>query len=186
MIKLYGGPRTRAGIVHWYLEELGLAHESVTVNLQAGEQHRPEFRAINPIGKVPALADDGVKVWESGAILLYLADRYGKMPATLQGRAELYAWVMYANGTLTPAIVAEKDREQNIKRVVEPLNEVLATRAYLVGNEFSAADVAVGAVLGWSRMAMQIDYSAYPAVMGYMGRLAQRPAFQKAMGVAQG
>jgi glutathione S-transferase len=186
MIKLYGGPRTRAGIAQWHLEELGLSYESVTVDLQAGAQHKPEFRAINPIGKVPALEDGGTKVWESGAILLYLEDKYGKMPKTPEGRAELYAWVMYANGTLTPALLDEKNRVELLKRVVEPLNDVLSGRQFLVGNELTAADVAVGSVLGWSAMVLKVDYSAFPAVMAYLGRLSQRPAFQKALGGAPG
>ncbi|HWN69003.1 MAG TPA: glutathione S-transferase family protein [Haliangium sp.] len=182
MIKLYGGPRTRAGIVQWYLEELGLAYELVVVDLKAGAQHEPEYRAINPIGKVPALDDDGVKIWESGAILLYLADKYGKTAKTPQERANLYAWVLYANATLTPALLDEKNREALLKRAVEPLNAMLSSRQFLVGSELTAADVAVGSVLGWSAIVLKVDYSAFPAVMAYAGRLAQRPAFQKAMG----
>lgn len=183
MIKLYGGPRTRAGIVSWYLEELGLAFESVTVDIQAGAQHKPEYRAINPIGKVPALVDGSTKVWESGAVLLYLADKYGKA-STPEARAEIGSWVLYANATLTPALTDEKNRAELLKRAVEPLNEVLASRQFLVGNDLTAADVAVGAVLGWSAMAMKIDYSAYANVMAYMGRLTQRPAFRKSLAPA--
>jgi glutathione S-transferase len=181
MIKLYGGPRTRASIVQWYLEELGISYESVTVDLQAGAQHAAEFRAINPIGKVPALDDDGTKVWESGAILLYLADKYGNGPKTPEGRAEIYTWVMYANATLTPALLDEKNRDELLKRAVEPLNQVLSGREFLVGDELTAADVAVSAVLGWSALMLGMDYSEYPAVMAYTGRMTQRPAFQKAM-----
>jgi glutathione S-transferase len=186
MIKLYSGPRTRAGIVQWYLEELGLAYELVTVDLKAGAQHTPEYRAINPMGKVPALDDDGAKLWESGAILLYLADKYGKMPKTPAGRAEVYAWVLYANGTMTPALLDEKNRVELMKRAVEPLNSVLSSRQFLVGNELTVADVAVVSVLGWSLMAIKMDYSAFPAVMAYLGRFVQRPAFQKVMGGAPG
>ena len=184
MIKLYGAPRTRAGIVQWYLEELGLSYQFVAVDLEAGAQHKPEYRAIHPIGKVPALDDGGTKVWESGAILLYLAEKYGNAPKTPEGRAELYAWVLYANGTLTPALLDEQNRTEQVKRVVEPLNDVLSGKPFLIGKDLTAADVAVGSVLGWSAMALKMDYSAFPAVMGYVGRLAQRPAFQKAMGGA--
>lgn len=182
MIKLYGGPRTRAAIVQWYLEELGISYESVTVDLQAGAQHAAEFRAINPIGKVPVLDDDGTRIWESGAILLYLEDKYGKMPKTPEGRAEIYTWVLFANGTLVPGLLDEKTRAEQVKRLVEPLNGVLAGKKLLVGDELTAADVAVGAVLAWTAMVFGIDFSPYPAVLAYVGSLTQRPAFQKAMG----
>ena len=182
MIKLYGAPRTRALIAEWYLKELGLAYELVVVDLQAGAQHKPEFRAINPFGKVPALDDGGTKVWESGAILLYLTEKCGKAPTTLEGRAELYAWVLYANATLTPALLDEKNRAEQLKRAVEPLNDVLSSRQFLIGSELTAADVAVGSVLAWSAIAFNVDYSAFPAVMAYIGRLTQRPAFRQIMG----
>lgn len=74
MLKLYGGARSRASIVQWYLEELGIPYEFVLLDMQAGEHLLPEFLAINPIGKVPAIADGNFTLWESGAILLYLAD----------------------------------------------------------------------------------------------------------------
>jgi glutathione S-transferase len=182
MIKLYGGPRTRAGITQWYLEELGVSYESVIVGLQAGAQHKPEYRAINPFGKVPTLDDDGTKVWESGATLLYLADKYGNMPKTPEGRSAIYAWVLYANATLTPAVLDEKNRVEHVKRVVEPLNGILSNTQFLVGQELTVADVAVCAILAWSATMLKVDFSPYPAVLAYMGRLAQRPAFQRALG----
>jgi glutathione S-transferase len=187
MIKLYGsGPGTRAAIIEWYLHELGISYESVVIDLQAGEQHKPEYRAINPIGKVPAMDDNGTKVWESGAILLYVEDKYGKAPKTPEARAELSAWVMYANATLTPVVADEKLREAQLDRVVKPLDEVLSGRQFLVGNGLTAADVAVASVLGWSAMLLKVDYGAYPAAMAYVGRMAQRPAFQKAFNAAFG
>jgi glutathione S-transferase len=78
MIKLYGGTFSRASIVHWYLEELEIPYEFVKLDMKAGEHLKPEFLAINPMGKVPAIADGDFILWESGAILLYLADKYSK------------------------------------------------------------------------------------------------------------
>jgi glutathione S-transferase len=179
MIKLYGGPRTRAGVVYWYLEELGLPYEAVPVNIQLGAQHRPEYRALNPIGKVPAMEDGDTKVWESGAILLYLGEKYGNTPKTLEGRTQMSCWVVYANATLTPAIFAERNRLQEVMRVVEPLNDVLSGKQFLLGDELTVADIAVGAMVGWSSMAFRMDYSSLPNVMGYIRRLGQRPAYQK-------
>lgn len=181
MIKIYGnGPRTRAAIIEWYLNELGVPYESVVLDLQAGDQHKPEFRAINPIGKVPAIVDGDTRVWESGAILLYIEDKYGKKPQTPEARAELYSWVMYANATLTPVVADEKMRETQFDRVVKPLDEVLSGRQFLVGSDLTVADVAVASVLGWSAMVLKVSYGAYPSVMAYVGRMTQRPAFQKA------
>ncbi len=69
MLKLYGGARSRASIVHWYLEELKVPYEFVKLDMQAGEHLKPEYLAINPVGKVPAIVDGDFKLWESGAIL---------------------------------------------------------------------------------------------------------------------
>jgi glutathione S-transferase len=182
MIKVYGGPRTRALVIFFYLEELGIPYERVVVNLWAGEQHKPEFRAINPIGKVPALVDGDTKVWESGAILLYLAEKYGNAPKTLEGRLGLYCWIMYANATLTPPMM--ENRHAHVMRVVEPLDDVLADRKFLLGDELTAADVAVGGMTAWSALALRIDYSGLPNVASYLRRLAERPAFQKTIPVA--
>jgi glutathione S-transferase len=80
MLKLYGGERSRASIVQWYLEELNVPYEFILLDMQAGEHRQPEFLAINPIGKVPAIQDDDFILWESGAILLYIAEKYGNFP----------------------------------------------------------------------------------------------------------
>jgi glutathione S-transferase len=85
MLKLYGGARSRASIVQWYLEELEVPYEFVKLDMQAGEHLKPEYLAINPVGKVPAIVDGDFQLWESGAILLYLADKYGKTPLSPMG-----------------------------------------------------------------------------------------------------
>ncbi|HTL88013.1 MAG TPA: glutathione S-transferase N-terminal domain-containing protein, partial [Leptolyngbya sp.] len=105
MLKLYGGARSRASIVQWYLEELELPYEFVMLDLQAGEHRQPAFCEINPFGKVPAIVDGDQKLWESGAILLYLYDRYGK--ADLKDRAIAAQWILFANATLGPGIFVE-------------------------------------------------------------------------------
>ena len=75
MLKLYGGAPSRASIVRWYLEEVGVPYEFVKLDLQAGEHRQPEYLTINPIGKVPAIVDGDLQLWESGANLLYLAEK---------------------------------------------------------------------------------------------------------------
>ena len=74
MLKLYGGAFSRASIVQWYLEELAVPYEFVMLDMKAGAHLEPDYLTINPIGKVPAIVDGDVKLWESGGILLYLAD----------------------------------------------------------------------------------------------------------------
>jgi glutathione S-transferase len=108
MLKLYGGARSRASIVQWYLEELEIPYEFVLLDMQAQEHLQPEFRQINPFGKVPAIEDGNIKLWESGAILLYLAERYGK--ETREERATSAQWILFANATLGPGVFVEANR----------------------------------------------------------------------------
>lgn len=180
MLKLYGGARSRASIVQWYLEELEIPYDFVLLDMQAGAHREPEFLAINPMGKVPAIVD-GFKLWESGAILLYLAEKYGKM-TSLEQRAEFIQWVLFANATLGPGIFVEASRERETPRLLNPLNQIFEQQTFLVGEQFSVADVAVGSTLAYIPMMLKLDLSAYPFVVNYIKRMSERPAFQKAIG----
>ncbi|MBD0262611.1 MAG: glutathione S-transferase family protein [Tolypothrix sp. T3-bin4] len=182
MLKLYGGDRSRASIVHWYLEELGVPYEFVKLDMQAGEHRQPEFLAINPMGKVPAIVDGDFQLWESGAILLYLAEKYGKMPPSVEERAIIAQWVLFANSSLSTGIFVEANRERELPRLMTPLNEILEQQPFIVGNEFTVADVAVGSVLGYIPIMLKLDLSAYPAVLNYIKQIAERPAFKKSIG----
>jgi glutathione S-transferase len=182
VLKLYGGARSRASIVQWYLEELQVPYEFVLLDMQAGANREPEFLAINPIGKVPAIVDGDFKLWESGAILLYLAHKYGKIPASLEKQAEITQWVFFANATLGPGIFVEASRERETPRLLTPLNEIFQRQPFLTGEEFTVADVAVGSILAYIPMMLKLDLSAYPAVVDCIKRLSERPAFQKAIG----
>jgi glutathione S-transferase len=180
MLKLFGGAFSRASIVQWYLEELGVPYEFVMLDMKAGEHRQPEFLTINPVGKVPAIADGDFVLWESGAILLYLAEKYG--PAlSLEQRAQINQWILYANATMGPGIFVADTREQEFPRHLGMLNQWLEARPYLLGDEFGAADVAVGALLSYIPMMLKLDLSEYPVVGAYLDRLAARPAFQKAI-----
>ncbi|MEG4345410.1 glutathione S-transferase family protein [Microcoleus sp. A003_D6] len=183
MLKLYGGARSRASIVQWYLEEIAIPYEFVILDLQAGEHLQPEFLEINPIGKVPAIVDGDFKLWESGAILLYLAQKYGKMPDTLEQQAQIVQWVIFANATLGPGIfVDEATREREIPRLLKPLNDIFEKQPFLMGDEFGVADAAVGSILTYIPMTLKLDLSPYPAVLDYMKRISERPAFKSAIG----
>lgn len=182
MLKLYGGARSRASIVKWYLEEIGVPYEFVTLDMQAGAHLGPDYLKINPIGKVPAIVDGDFKLWESGAILLYLAQKYGKMPPTLEQQAQIVQWVMFANATLGPGIFVEASRDRETPKLLTPLNRIFEKQPFLMGDEFGVADAAVGSILNYIPMMLKLDLSAYPAVLDYMKRISERPAFQKAMG----
>ncbi|MFN6569076.1 glutathione S-transferase [Nostoc minutum NIES-26] len=182
MLKLYGGARSRASIVQWYLEELAVPYEFVLLDMQVGEHRQSEYLKINPVGKVPAIVDGDFQLWESGAILLYLADKYGKTPLSPEERGELSQWVLFANATLGPGIFVEATRQQETPRLLNPLNEIFERQPFLLGDEFSVADVAVGSILSYIPVMLKLDLSSYPAVLNYIQRLSERPAFQKSIG----
>jgi glutathione S-transferase len=181
MLKLYGGVRSRASIIQWYLEELGIPYEFIVLDMQAGENRQPDFLAINPMGKVPAILDGDFPLWESGAILFYLAQKYGNMSSSLEAQAEIHQWILFANATLGPGIFVEASRERETPKLMTPLNQLLEKQPFLLGDELSVADVAVGSILAYIPMMLKLDLSEYPAVVDYIKRLSERPAFQKAM-----
>ncbi|MEH2081078.1 MAG: glutathione S-transferase family protein [Nostoc sp.] len=181
MLKLYGGARSRASIVHWYLEELEIPYEFVKLDMQMGEHLQPEYLAINPFGKVPAIVDGDFKLWESGAILLYLADKYSKSSLSSEERAVFSQWVLFANATLGSGIFVEANREREMPRLLTQLNEIFSQQPFLLGDKFTVADVAVGAILNYIPMILKLDLSPYPAVLNYMKQLSERPAFQRSI-----
>lgn len=181
MLKLYGGPRTRGSLVQWYLEELGVEYELVALNLQAGEHKAPEYLAINPMGKVPAIVDGSLTLWESGAILLYIAEKYGQL-ATIEDRSVMNQWILFANSTLGPGLVGEATRDRALTGLVAPLNQILEQHSFLTGESFTVADVAVGSILSYMPMMFGVSFKDYPSVMEYVKRLSERPAFQKTIG----
>jgi glutathione S-transferase len=186
MLKLYGGARTRASIVQWYLEELGRPYEYISLNLQAGDHRQPDYLAINPVGKVPAIVDGDLKLWESGAILLYLADKYDATVETAEQRGELAQWVLFANATFGPGVFVEASREREMPRLLTMLNQHLETRSFILGDRFSVADVAVGSFIAYMPIMLKIGFDDYPAISAYLKRLMERPAFQKTIGARVG
>lgn len=182
MIKLYGGKRSRAAIAQWYLEELKVPYEFVLLDMENGEHRKSEFLAINPMGKVPAIEDNGFSVWESGAILLYLADQYESEKLTPQKRAQINQWILFANSTLSIGIFIESSRDKEMPKLFPPLNDHFSQHNFLVDDQFTAADVAVGAYLAYMPMMLQLDFSDYPGIANYVQRLSERPAFKASIG----
>ncbi|MGA7935381.1 MAG: glutathione S-transferase family protein [Kovacikia sp.] len=182
MLKLYGGARSRASIIRWYLEELGVAYEFVVLDMAAGEHRQPDYLAINPVGKVPAIVDGDFKLWESGAILLYLAEKYGKSELSLEQRAILNQWILFSNATLGPGVFGAENRDKEAPRLLGMLNQIFERQPFVLGQAFSVADVAVGSLLTYIPVMLQLDLSPYPAVLNYMQHISERPAFQTAIG----
>ena len=182
MLKLYGGARSRASIVQWYLEELSIAYEFVLLDMAAGEHQQPEYLAINPMGKVPALVDGDFKLWESGAILLYLAEKYDQAATSLEERGIWSQWVLFANSTLATGLFIEASREKEVPKLLTALEKILNQTPYILGSEFTVVDVAVGSILAYVPMMLPIDLNPYPIILDYIKRITQRPAFQNTIG----
>jgi glutathione S-transferase len=182
MLKLYGGARSRASIVQWYLEELSVPYEFVLLDMEAGEHRQPKFLAINPMGKVPAIVEGDFQLWESGAILLYLAEKYNQMPDSLEQRSVMIQWVVFANATLGVGLFVETSREREMPKLLTPLQELFERQPFLLGDELTVADIAVGSLLAYVPMMLKIDFQDYPAVADYVKRITARPAYQKTIG----
>ncbi len=196
MIDLYTASTPNGWKVSIALEELGLRYRVHGINLGAGDQKKPEFLAINPNGRIPAIIDrdaDDFAVFESGAILLYLAEKTGRlMPEHPQGRSEVVQWLMFQMGGIGPMqgqanvfhryfpekIPAAVQRYQNeTRRLYEVLESRLIGRDYLC-DEYSIADIANRAwVRIWFWAGVSID--GLPNLNRWIERLAARPACEK-------
>jgi glutathione S-transferase len=194
-MRLYFNKHTRATRPRWLIEEAGLACEIVNVDLAAGEHKRPEFLAVHPLGKVPALRDGDTTIMESGAITLYLADRTELAPApNTPARAVYYQWAFYAVAQLEGPVgryfyeqrKPEAERDESALRAARaefetmcaPIAGALEGQEWLVEGRFTAADVLVGSILAWAR-ALGI-LPADPNLGAYVERCATRPAFKRA------
>ncbi|KAM3115183.1 glutathione S-transferase family protein [Phormidesmis sp. 146-33] len=182
MLKLYGGARSRASIVQWYLEELEIPYEFVLLDMSVQEHLQPEFRQINPFGKVPAIDDGGFSLWESGAILLYLAQKYSKEFDSPETQGTIAQWILFANATLGPGVFVEASREREFPRLMQPLDELFGQQPFVLDDRFTVADVAIGSMLSYIPLMLKLDFGAYPNVVNYVQRLSERPAFVKTIG----
>ncbi len=180
MIKLYGGARSRASIVKWYLEELNVPYEFQLLDMKVGEHLQSEFLAINPFGKVPAIADGDLQLWESGAILLYLAEKFEQVQS-IEEKAIASQWVLFANSTLGTGLFVAESREKETPRLLKGLEQVLAGKEYITGDRFTVADVAVGSILGYGILMLQLSYADYPNLAAYVQRISDRPAYKQAI-----
>jgi GST-like protein len=199
MLKFYFNGAPNPNKVALFLEESGLPYELVPVDTRKGDQFKPEFLAVNPNGKVPAIDDDGVFVFDSNAILLYLAEKTGKfLPAnTPRNRAQLLSWLMLVATGLGPysgqAVhfkhFAPKELEYahnryqfEAHRHYKILDDHLAKSRYMVGDTYTIVDMALW---GWARMAPFVlgdgVFAKYPNVGRLVEEVAVRPAAVRAI-----
>jgi GST-like protein len=199
MLKFYFNGAPNPNKVALFLEESGLPCELVPVDTRKGEQFKPEFLKVNPNGKVPAIDDDGVFVFDSNAILLYLAEKTDKFlpPNTPANRAQMLSWLMFIATGLGPysgqAVhfkhFAPKDTDYAVNRYAyeahrhyKILDDHLAHHRYMVGETYTIVDMALW---GWARMASFVlgeDGAAkYPNVKRLVDEITARPAASRAI-----
>lgn len=199
MIELYTAATPNGYKVSVALEELGLPYEVRKVDLRAGEQKQPPFLAINPNGRVPALVDDGFAIFESGAILLHLAEKTGKlMPSDVQGRSRTVQWLMFQMGGIGPMmgqanvffryfperIQPAIDRYQGeVRRLFAVLDRQLDGNDYLAG-DYSIADIANWC---WARTHSWsgVSIDGLPNLERWIDRIAERPAVRRGIVVPE-
>lgn len=197
-MKLYFVPRTRSTRPRWMLEELGVPHELIRLDPSRGETRSDEHTERHPLQHVPVLETRDGSIFESAAIVLHLADLHPEKkmlgPVGSHARALAYQWLFFAMTELEPPAIefvllrkanktdtpeAEAVRER-FSLVIRPLERRFSSGEYLIGDEFSAADVVVGSVLSWANSLGLVTDA--PNVSLYLERIKARPAFKKALG----
>ena len=204
MIEVYSWATPNGHKVHIMLEECGLPYRAHAVDIGAGDQFMPEFLAISPNNKIPAIVDpngpDGapISLFESGAILMYLAGKTGRfMPANTRGRYEMLEWLMFQMAGVGPMlgqahhfrIYAPEKIEYAVnrytneaKRLYGVMNKRLAKVKYMAGSEYTIADIAIFPWLrSWKNQG--IDWVDYPHLKGWFDEIAARPAVQRGVEV---
>ena len=197
MMQLYWSPRSRSFTALWLMEETGQPYERVLTDISTGAQKTPEYLAINPMGKVPALKDGEAVLAETGAICAYVTERYpeAKLAPPLGDplRARFLYWLFFLPACIEPAIVQISTKlEMNpvaagwgdAQRVFDVLDAALAKGPWILGANFSAADVAIGSSLNFARMFKMLP--PRPSFDAYIDRCIARPAFQRAQKIAAG
>jgi glutathione S-transferase len=197
-LRIYGVARTRAFRAIWMAKELGLDYEHVPIETGPAGARKPEYLAVNPNGRLPAIEDDDFVLWESQAITLYLAKKHslGRLyPATLEGEAKAWQWSLWAANEVERAVniwslhavrLPPEDRDpqtlaQTLAILAPPfrvLDGALGGTPYLLGNDFTVADLNVAAV---TSRAIGMDLATTPRLADWLRRCHDRPAARAAV-----
>lgn len=196
----YFSPMSTATVTEIAIEELELSCDRKRLDIKAGETKSPEFRRINPNGKVPTLVHDGVAIWESAAIAMYLGEQFGVdkglYPPPGPKRGEAMKWIVWTNVTLGEAVYrrghngdwappgegnpkALARADQDVAELLGILDAALADRQFLVG-DYTLADAHLNSFCDWLRHS-KIDFSSFANVNAWSARCAARPAYQRVM-----
>ncbi|MBL8382244.1 MAG: glutathione S-transferase family protein [Burkholderiales bacterium] len=202
MIRIYHAPNTRSIRIIWLCEELGLPYTIEAIDFSPSFRHAPGYRRLNPVGKVPAIADGDFTMFESGAIVEYLLERYGQgrlrpVPGS-EDSARYLQWSWFAEATFArplgdiaqhtvvrpeaeriPAMVA--DGKARALLCLDAVDAAVSGRRFLVGASFSAADIMMGYTLFLARLFGVMTADSHAAANAYYDGLLQRPGFVKAL-----
>jgi glutathione S-transferase len=196
-VVFFHAPNSRSGITRAMLEELGAPYDMVALNLKAGEQRTPDYLAINPMGKVPAIRHEDVLITEQPAILMYLADLYPeKNLAPSMGdplRGAYLRWMVFYGSCFEPAMMDFSQKREPVPPMqcgygdYDSVMRVLATQLqrnpWLLGERFSAADVLWGGALNYGLMFKLVP--DWPVLRDYVQRVQARPAIRRAVAMDQ-
>jgi glutathione S-transferase len=192
-LTLYHIAPSRSSIVHWMLEELGEPYDIHLLSMKRGEQAAPDYLKINPMGKVPALKHGDVVITEAAAICTYLADEFPdrklNIPVGTPRRGVYLKWLFFGPSCIEPAIMdrsfPRKDAAPrgalgygDYDTVIDVVAKAVDKGPYLMGEQFTAADVVIGSGLRWGTHFKLLPER--PEFSAYLQRLGQRPALQRA------
>lgn len=193
-IVFYSSPLSRGRIVHWMLEEAGAPYRYELVNLDTRDHKRPDYLAVNPMGKVPAIVHRGTVVTECGAICAYLADAFPAArlapPPDSPARGSYYRWLFFGGCCVEPAVIDRMLSRPPASRpgalsygcyedTVDTLAKALTPGPYLLGTQFTAADVYLASQIAFGMMTKALEPRA--VFEEYTNRLQQRPAYKRFM-----
>jgi len=191
-LTLYHASPSRSSIALWMLEEIGEPYDIKLLKLSEGDNLKPEFLAVNPMGKVPTLVHDGVTITESAAICTYLADAFPKaklnVPIGDPRRGPYLKWLFFGPSCIEPAIIDRAaPRKEEARRamlgygsfdfVMDTVAKAVEKGPYLLGDQFTAADVIIGSGLRWGTMFKLIPERK--EFSDYIARFADRPALKR-------
>jgi glutathione S-transferase len=189
-ITFFHNPMSRGRIVHWMLEEVGAPYDVRLIDLEKGEQKSPEYLAVNPMGKVPAIVHEGTVVTEAAAICAYLADAFPAArlapPADDPRRGTYLRWLFFTASCVEYALVDRMFSRLSVEKRValgygsyedtlNALEKALTPGPYILGEWFTAADVYIASAIGWAMLSKALE--PRPRFQAYFERCTQRPGY---------
>jgi glutathione S-transferase len=193
-VKIYGSPQSRAARALWCARECGVDHEHVVLDMKSVKD--PEFLKVNPNGKMPAMIDGDLVLFESMAINLYLAKKYGGTlwPSSVEGEGLAYQWSFWGMTEIERHLLtivvdtfmtppdkknpkAVEDAKAALQKPLAVLDDTLDGKQYLLGDTFTIADLNLASVMGWAKL-VKLDMTGHGDVANWLDRCLARPAFR--------